>query len=652
MSRQEAMAQYAYALKQGQKYYRDCVIHGKYPYQQSLTDVMNENLTTARVTIGLVDIPMEQIVGTSTSGRKSAFAGNFMPLLDATSEFAMKWTNLCEAHLSMGGVSDPIICYEYMGRFYVTEGNKRVSVLKSYDAPSIQGHVTRILPTPSEDVAVQVYYEFISFYELSGIYDVMFSTKGCYAKLQAHLGYTPDHVWTKDERSEFLYGFRRFKAAFDEMNTEKLNITAGDALMVWLEMNPLSDIQKGDLEKSLTLAWPDIRIFANGSAIALSTEPTTEEKAGLTRFLSFGKITHLNIAFIHAIDPAQSSWTAAHESGRKHLEDVMGDKVTVNSYLCGDEDPAAVMERAVSEGAQVIFATTPPLIAACRQIAARYPQVKVLNCALSMPYSGVRTYYSRIYEAKFITGAIAGSMATDNRIGYVANYPIIGTAASINAFALGARLTNPDAKIQLRWSCLPDNPVQSLAEDGVSVISNRDAATEDPFWAWEWGTYKVQSNGELLPLSSPVWNWGKFYEGIIQMIFEGGWISPNNKTPQAINYWWGMSSGAIDVTLNSDLSDGSKHLAQILRRGIIEGNIDPFFARMVDNEGNVRNAGDRTLTADEIMNMDWLLDNVEGSIPTFDELLPVSQQLVRVLGLQRNEILPKTEEVKSEAKRS
>ena len=644
MSRQEAYIQYNYALKLGQKYYRECVVRGKYPYQQALSDVFNENLAAAKVNIGLVDIPTEQIVGTTTSGRGNAFAGNFMPLLHDSTEFGTKWISLCAAHLDEGGISDPIVCYEYMGRFYVTEGNKRVSVLKSYDAPSISGNVTRIIPTWSDDEAVQLYYEFIPFYDLSGLYDVNFSRKGSYAKLQARLGFAPDHVWTKEERSEFLYGFRRFKAAFEKLNTEKLDITPSDALLIWLQMNPAEDLQKTDLVKSLSAAWPDVRIFANGSAIAVSTEPA-EEKAGITRLFGIGRPNHLQIAFIHAMDPEQSSWTAIHESGRKQLEDAMGERVSVKSYICEGEDPLSVMERAVEEGAQVIFATTPPLIAACRQIAARYPQVKVLNCSVSMPYSGVRTYYGRMYEAKFITGAIAGAMADNNKIGYVANYPIIGTIASINAFALGVRMTNPNAKIFLRWSCLPGNPVHSLMEEGVSVVSNRESATEDPYWAWEWGTYKVEESGHLLPLSSPVWNWGKFYEGVIQTIFDGGWNTLGGKEAQAINYWWGMRSGVIDVTLNPDLPEGSKHLSQLLRQGLMSGSIDPFHARMLDQNGEVRNEGDRSFTAEDVMNMDWLLNNIEGNIPDFEEILPVSQQLVRLLGLKRNEILPTPEEV-------
>lgn len=648
MYRQQALSQYNRALKSGQKYYHACVAQGHYPYTQVLSEVFSETMAAGRIDIGLVDIPADLIVGTVTAGRKSAFAGNFMPLLAEDSEFAMKWLNLCEAHLSEQGITDPIDCVEFMGHFYVTEGNKRVSVLKSYESPTISGRVTRILPPWSDDPQVQLYYEFVDFFRLAGIYDVSFGSQGGYSKLQAWLGFEPDHVWTKEERKNFLYGFWHFKEAFDKLNTDKLNITPGDALLVWLQVNPASDFLTTafDFSKSLSAVWPDVRILANGSPIAVSTSPLREEKMNLGRMLGFGKITHLDIAFIHAFDPQRSAWTAAHESGRVKLEEIMGDRITTKAYHCGERDPLEVMEEAIAEGAQVIFATTPPMIGACRQIAARYPQVRVLNCSLSMPYAGVRTYYCRIFESKFITGAIAGAMAKEDRIGYVANYPIIGTVTAINAFALGARMTNPRARIDLRWSCLPGNPVRSLLGEGMTVISNRDTATEEPHLAWEWGTYMVREDGVLMPLASPRWNWGKFYEGVVNSIFNGSWETLGAKEAEkAVNYWWGLNSGVIDVDLHPDVPDGVKHLAGVLKEGIISRTLDPFFCRMVDQNGVLRSDGSKRFAPKELMDMDWLLDNIDGRIPEFDELLPVSQQLVRLLGLYRNSIQPKPEEV-------
>ena len=163
----EAQAQYAAALKAGQKCYREALLKGEYPYPQVLDEILDEYLAAGRVELGLIDVPMDRIVGTKSRGRRNAFAANFMPLLPMESEFGAKWVALCDANLSSEGIRDPIRCFEYLGRFYVQEGNKRVSVLMSFGAPSIAGQVTRIVPVWSEDEEVRLYYEFMDFYRLS-----------------------------------------------------------------------------------------------------------------------------------------------------------------------------------------------------------------------------------------------------------------------------------------------------------------------------------------------------------------------------------------------------------------------------------------------------------------------------------------------------
>ena len=101
---------------------------------------------------------------------------------------------------------------------------------------------------------------------------------------------------------------------------------------------------------------------------------------------------------------------------------------------------------------------------------------------MEMPYASIRTYYTRVYEAKFITGAIAGAMAGGDRIGYVADYPSFGVPANINAFALGARMTNPNVRIDLQWTCLPDqlDPLHVFTQKGITVISGRDVMAVMP----------------------------------------------------------------------------------------------------------------------------------------------------------------------------
>ena len=174
---------YKNALKSGQRAYRACVARGQSPYLAVLDDILVNVNIVSQEPLGLVEIPAESIVGTKTSGRHTAFAPNFMPLLEADTEFAAKWSNLCEAHLEEG-IHTPIIAFEFMNRFYVQEGNKRVSVLKYYGAVKIAGTVTRLIPERNDSLENRIYYEFLDFYRLSKVNDVHFSKPGSYAKLQ------------------------------------------------------------------------------------------------------------------------------------------------------------------------------------------------------------------------------------------------------------------------------------------------------------------------------------------------------------------------------------------------------------------------------------------------------------------------------------
>ena len=113
-------AEYAKARKKAQKTYRSQLLKGTYPYLQALDDIVSFAVIASEVDLGLVEIPLDAIVGTKTAGRKQAFASNFMPLLDENTEFAGKWVSLYQAHIEEG-IRDPIKVVEFMNRFYVVE---------------------------------------------------------------------------------------------------------------------------------------------------------------------------------------------------------------------------------------------------------------------------------------------------------------------------------------------------------------------------------------------------------------------------------------------------------------------------------------------------------------------------------------------------
>ena len=82
----------------------------------------------------------------------------------------------------------------------------------------------------------------------------------------------------------------------------------------------------------------------------------------------------------------------------------------------------------------------------------------------------IRTYYTRMHEAKFLMGAIAGEMAENDKIVYIADYPILGTIAQINAFALGAQMTNPRAKVYLEWSTLKEQDIEKRIDEIDRIV--------------------------------------------------------------------------------------------------------------------------------------------------------------------------------------
>ena len=631
----EAKDEYIRALKMGQKEYKE----SQREHPLVLDEILGENPTNTVVELGTIEIPLQRVVGVKSAGRIKAFSAGFLPLMHQDTEFSAKWMELCRAHME-DGIREPIVCYEYMGNFYVQEGNKRVSVMRYFGAPTIAGTVKRILPEMSEDPQVKAYYEFLEFYKDSKLYEIQFRQPGDFAKLLSYLGREPGEPWAEEDRRQFRSYFYYFRETFTKLGGEKLDLLPGEGLLLWLRVYPFSDLgtlSSVELKKSMGALWEDMISISLEDPVQVQTEPPRENMSIFTRLIT-PELEHVNVAFVHPRDLSTSPWVTGHEEGAAYMKQSLKDAVMVRSYFHADTQDQAeqILDQAVEDGAQVVFTTTPQLSRATLIAAVKYPKVKFLNCSVDAPYSSVRTYYSRIFEGKFITGAIAGAMSDNNHIGYVGSYPIFGVPASINAFALGAQLTNPRARIDLRWSCMEGQPVADFIQKGIKVISNRDVPTPNKMYLdyCDYGTYMVTEDGGLQPLGSPVWMWGKFYEQVVQSVLKGTW---ENTKGQAVNYWWGMDSGVIDVALPDNLPAGVHFMARMLRQGLRKGTVDPFARRIVAQDGTVKNTGEG-FTPEELLHMDWLCENVEGSIPPFEQVQPFAQAMVRELGVYRDQI--------------
>lgn len=633
---------YKKALSMGQREYRSCMARGEYPYLTVLDDMIPSERSSMGSDLGLLQVPISLIVGTKTAGRTTAFARNFMPLLAIGTEFADKWERLCQAHLKEG-IRDPIKVYEYMNRYYVQEGNKRVSVLKYFGAVTIAANVIRILPERSENPEVQAYFALTEFFRWSRVNFLEFSHAESYAAFQRLVGKGPEEPWTEEERKALNTTYYYFKKAYLAHGGERLRSTVGDALLACVRIygyQALRQMTEGELKKAVAKVWEEITLQQEAKPIDLRLDPDQQkekEKSSLRDLLeNVVPQKELKVAFVYDKTPETSGWTYGHELGRQHVERVLKDKVSTVSYSDAMPlDSSAVLEEAVNDGARVIFTTSPRMLPASLRLAIDHPEVKVLNCSLNQSHRYIRTYYARMYEAKFVIGAVAGALAENNRVGYICDYPIYGMIAGINAFARGVQMVNPRARVYLEWSSTDglESAIQRLTDQGIDLISTLDMAKLEDGVRTRFGLAQMNSDGQV-NLAMPVWDWGAYYERILRSILSGSFQSQDEV--RALNYYYGMKAGVVDVVLSNKLPSGVRKLALVLKSAIVNDLCYPFFGPLVTQSGKkVLDSLSSTIPVEQIISMDWLLDNVVGDIPAYEQLNPEAQATVDQAGVEK-----------------
>lgn len=631
-----AMEDYLQARKEGLRITHALQSRGEDPNLPVLSELVPGLNRLSQVPLGILQIPVDHIAGTVTKGRTTAFARNFMPLLESDSEFAVKWSVLYD-NVMESGMRDPVVAYEYYNRFYIVEGNKRVSVMRKLDAVTIEGNVTRILPEAEDTEQYRIYQEFLSFFADSGLNDLYFKNEGSFARLYTITGAQPGTKWTDEQCADLRSCFFRFSQAYNALKGEQKLMPVSDAFLVYLDVfgyKESTDKTPAEFTQDIKKLWSEFIVAAANKPAALLDQPAEKQQSLLSSVLHRHPQI-LRCAFLYNRSPQSSAWTYWHELGRKALEEVFGAKVeTTFCENVSQADSETVINDLAVMGYHVIFATSPVFLDSCIRQSVAHPQTKILNCSLLASYHNVRSYYLRIYEAKFILGAIAGAIADNNLIGYVADYPIYGVPASVNAFALGAQMTNPRAKIVLEWSTIKDHdPEQSLIDQNVHIVSNRDISAPN-MDSCAFGLYHEQ-DGEIHNLAMPTWNWAKLYEGIVRSILSGAWTNDAaSNADRALSYYMGMSTDAIDFVCSRKVPDRVRRLADLLHDRIRAGEFQPFVGPIRDQEGTLRVNENAELSLQDIINMDYLVDNVIGRIPVIDELTPVAQTLVSLQGVR------------------
>ncbi len=331
----------------------------------------------------------------------------------------------------------------------------------------------------------------------------------------------------------------------------------------------------------------------------------------------------LRVAFVYIGPVGDLGWTYAHDQGRIAMEEALPNVET--AYLENVPELQADAERAVrgyaEEGYNVIIATSFGYGPAVLAVAPQYPDIQFIHISGYQTAENVSTGFGKIEEPRYVTGFVAGSMAETGSIGYVAAFPIPEVIRGINAFTLGAQAANPDVTVQVVWTNTWYDPqvesaaAQSLIDLGVDVIAQHQDTTGPQQVAEAAGKYSVGYNvdmSEQAPdavLTSAVWNWGSYYTMAAEQIMAGEWSSNQ--------YWGSWADGVVDIApiaafVPEDVAAEAEAMAEEFRTGAM-GITDIFTGPLTQQDGSEGVAEGASMTDEDILNMAWFVQGVEGS---------------------------------------
>jgi basic membrane protein A len=234
----------------------------------------------------------------------------------------------------------------------------------------------------------------------------------------------------------------------------------------------------------------------------------------------------------------------------------------------------------------------------------------------------VGTGFGKIEEPRYVSGLIAGKMTKSNTLGYVAAFPIPEVIRGINAFTLGVRKSNPQAKVKVVWTNTWFDPVkerqaaEALLDSGADVIAQHQDTAGPQQAAEAKNAFGVGYNADMSKfapkavLTSPIWHWGVYYTDIVKKVQAGTWKSEQ--------YWGGWKDGLVDLApIGAMVPADVKTMAEgeIARFKSGEETIFTVFTGpLKDQTGTEKVAAGKAMTAEELLGMNWFVEGVEGKI--------------------------------------
>lgn len=348
-----------------------------------------------------------------------------------------------------------------------------------------------------------------------------------------------------------------------------------------------------------------------------NTAETTAAAAGIAK-------EDIKVGVLYISDPAEGSgYSYTHDLGIQGMQENLGlSSDQIVRKIVDDSDAQATeasIRECIDEGCNVIFSTSWGYMETTAAMAEEYPDIYFSHGTGYMSNGkNFNNYFGRIYQARYLSGIVAGMNTKSNLIGYVAaqdssNSEVTG---GIDAFAIGVASVNPDAKINViitnSWYDPEKEEAASrqLLDMGCDVMAQHCDTAYPQTLAQERGVYGIGYNSDMSKetpdscLTSVIWNWSAYYTSAVKSIIDGSW--------DGSNYYGGMAEGLVGITnLASFAAEGTQEKVDEATAAILSGQSNVFDGVMTTNTGETIGQEGSTLDDATITGgINWYYHNV------------------------------------------
>ncbi len=327
------------------------------------------------------------------------------------------------------------------------------------------------------------------------------------------------------------------------------------------------------------------------------------------------------VGFVYVGSVTDGGWTQSNDEARIELEkEIPNIETSYVSDVPKGKNAERVINEYATQGYSLIFSTSFDFMNQTINVAKHFPKTVFMNCSGYKRAKNVGTYFGAVEEAQYLTGLIAGKMTKKNSVGFVAPYQIPEIIRVVNAYALGVKAVNPNAKVKVVWTNSWFDPAKEreaailLMDSGIDVLatgcdSSAVVSAGESRGVWTIG-YNLDSSS-IAPktyLTSPILNWIVVYKDIVEKV-----MSKKIDNWSNFDYYEGLNTGIVSlVPLSSHVPEDVKELVEKNRVAIANRELNIFTGPIYKNDGSIAIADGEVASYDDIMSMEYLVDNIIG----------------------------------------